>query len=173
MSQYRYESALRPGVGDRIVYMSNVKVVWMAVNGEVGINVLGFDGIRADAVQDLVREQHSLANGGQQALGLDARTIKSLLSQDPLVPTKTSVVGHFGPPLVGPPRFVPARIPGRSGSGTGPGGDVIQESFDSISRGQTDFKQLRRRRSLTPSPDGPRWCSAARMSRPPRPPPLR
>jgi len=155
MSQYGSESALGPGVGDRIVYMSNVKVVWMVVNGEVGINVLGFDGIGANAVQDLVREQHSLANGGQPALGLDARTIKSLLSQDPLVPTKTSVVGHFGPPLVGPPRFVPARIPGRSGSGTGPGGDVIQESFDSA----TEDKQTTTSSQTTITDAKPGWAA--------------
>jgi len=155
MSQYGSESALGPGAGDRIVYLSNVKVVWMAVNGEVGINILGFDGIGANAVQDLLREQHSLANGGQPTLGLDARAIKSLLSQDPLVPTKISVAGHLGPPLVGPPRFVPARIHERHGSGTGPGGAVIQESFDSA----TEDKQTTTSSQTTITDAKPGWVS--------------
>ena len=130
MSQFMSDAGLGPGAGDRIVYLRNVKAVWMAANGEVGINILGFDAIAANAVQDLQQEQQSLQNGGAPRLQLDLDTIKTLLSQDPLVTTRRVVTGVLGPPLVGPPRFVPANPPGRSGSGTGPQGDVVQVIFD-------------------------------------------
>jgi hypothetical protein len=60
-------------------------------------------------------------------------TIKTLLSQDPLATPRRIVTGVFGPPLVGPPRFIPADPPGRKGSGTGPQGDVVQVTFDTTS----------------------------------------
>lgn len=130
MSQFMSDAGLGPGAGDRIVYLRNVKAVWMAVNGEVGINIFGFDAIAANAVQDLQQEQQSLQNGGTPRLQLDLDAIKTLLSQDPLATTRRIVTGVLGPPLVGPPRFIPANPPGRSGSGTGPQGDVVQVIFD-------------------------------------------
>jgi hypothetical protein len=133
MSQFMSDAGLGPGAGDRIVYLSNVKAVWMAVNGEVGIHIFGFDAIAANAVQDLLQEQASLQSGGRPRLGLDLDTIKTLLSQDPLATPRRIVTGVFGPPLVGPPRFIPADPPGRKGSGTGPQGDVVQVTFDTTS----------------------------------------
>jgi hypothetical protein len=130
MSQFMSDAGLGPGAGDRIVYLSNVKAVWMAANGEVGIHIFGFDAIGANAVQDLQQEQQSLQNGGKPRLGLDLDTIKMLLSQDPLTATRKNVAVLIGAPLVGPPRFVPANPPGRTGSGTGPQGDVVQVIFD-------------------------------------------
>ena len=130
MSQFMSEAGLGPGAGDRIVYLSNVKAVWIAVNGEVGIHILGFGAIAANAVQDLQQEQRSLENGAAPRLGLDLDTIKTLLNQDPLTATRRLVTTALGPPLVGPPRFIPADPPGRTGSGTGPQGDVVQVTFD-------------------------------------------
>jgi len=155
MSQYGSESALGPGVGDRIVYMLNVKVVWMAVNGDVGIHILGFDKVGANAVQDFLQEEQSLANGGQPRLELDAAAIKSLLRLDPLVTTRRTVFAHLGPPLVGPPRFVPADPPGRTGTGTGPNGDIFQASFDSA----TDDKQITTNTQTTITDAKPGWVS--------------
>jgi hypothetical protein len=138
MDQFMSESGLGPGAGDRIVYLSNVKAVWMAINGEVDIHILGFDALAANSVQDLQQEQQSLAAGGTPRLGLDLPTIQSLLSQDPLATTRrTPVVVAVGPPLVGPPRFVPANPPGHQGSGTGPMGDIVQVTFDTTTEDKT------------------------------------
>lgn len=130
MSQYGSESGLGPGVGDRVVYLKNVKVVWMAINGEVGIHVLGYDGVGANAVTDLKQEAQSIAAGNPAKLGLDAATIQQLLSYDPLTANRRVVVTALQPPLVGPPRFVPANPPGRNGSGTGSSGDQFSVSYD-------------------------------------------
>jgi hypothetical protein len=158
LDQWAAESGLGPGVGDRIVYLSNVKVVWMAVNGEVGIHVLGFDGFGANSAQDLLQEEQSLASGKPPRLGLDLDTIKSLLSQDPLVETARSTLGAgVGPPAVGPPRFVPANPAGHKGSGTGAssGGDVVQASFDTA----TDDKQTTTNSQTNITDAKPGWLS--------------
>jgi len=134
MSQFQSEAGRGPGEGDRIIYMRNVKVVWMAVNGDVGLHILGFDGIGANAVDNLRTEAASLAAGGAPTLGLEAATIASLLGQDPLVPGRRSILGgagvHIGPAVISPPRFVAADPAERSGSGTGAGGDVFAVSYD-------------------------------------------
>jgi len=130
MSLFGSKAGLGPGVGDRIIYLTNLRLVWMAVNGEVGIYVLGFDGTGANAVQDLIQEEQSLSTGNPPQLGLDLPTIQSLLSQDPLTATRHSPIGAVEPPLVGPPRFVPASPSSRMGSGTGAQGDQFTASFD-------------------------------------------
>jgi hypothetical protein len=155
LNQWSSDAALGPGVGDRIVYMSNMKVVWVAVNGEVAINILGFDGFGANAVQDLLQEEQSLAGGGQPKLGLDVATIKSLLSQDPLVAPRLTVASRFGPPLIAPPRFVPANPPGRKGSGSGTGGDEFQATFDAT----TEDKQVTTNTQTTITDAKPGWVS--------------
>jgi hypothetical protein len=138
--QFPSEAGLGPGDGDRIVYLKDVKVIWMAVNGEVGINVLGFAGVGGNSAHDLLAEQQSLASGAAPRLGLDAQTIESLLGQDPLIPSHRPVVSQrFGPAVVGPPRFVPAHPPGHSGSGTGNTGtgDQVIATYEAT----TDDKQ--------------------------------
>jgi hypothetical protein len=130
------EAGLGPGDGDRIIYLKDVKVVWMAVNGEVGINVLGFAGVGGNSAHDLLSEQQSLASGAPPRLGLDAETIKSLLGQDPLITAHRPVVTrHVGPAVVGPPRFVPAHPSGHSGSGTGSTGtgDQVIATYEATS----------------------------------------
>jgi hypothetical protein len=137
MDQFMSEAGLGPGPGDRIVYLSNVKAIWMAINGEVDIHILGFDALAANAVQDLQQEQQSLAAGGAPRLGLDLDTIKSLLSQDPLTTTRRIPAVAASPPLVGPPRFVPANPAAHQGSGTGPMGDIVQVTFDTTTEDKT------------------------------------
>lgn len=137
LSQYEAKAGLGPGVGDRIVFLNTVRVVWMAIQGEVDLVILGYDKVTAAAVDDLQADLQALAGGGRSALGLDADTIKYLLGIDPLVQS-TGGIGHlpigpgvhFGPPVIGRPRFVPAMPPGRSGTGTGPDGDIFAAAFD-------------------------------------------
>jgi hypothetical protein len=157
MSQYSSESGLGPGVGDRIVYLSNVKVVWMAVNGDVGIHILGYDGVAANGVQDLLQEQKSISNGGNPTLGLDAATIASLLNLDPLAPRKPTVASgaRIEPPLIGPPRFVPADPPGRKGTGTGSTPDTFQAVVDTT----VEDKQVTSNTQSTVTDFKPGWVS--------------
>jgi hypothetical protein len=151
MSQYGSGSALGPGVGDRIVYLRNVKVVWMAVNGEVGIHVLGSSGIGANAVQDLMQEKAILQGGGRATLGLDVVTIDALLDVDPIVGS-SSRIGLLGP-RIGPPRFVPANPLGRSGTTTSAGGDVFQATYDVA----TDSKHTVTNSKTTITDNKPGW----------------
>lgn len=130
MSQYGSASALGPGAGDRIVFLKDVKVVWMAVDGEVGIHVLGASGIGANAVADLMQEKALLQGGASPTLGLDVATIDSLLNADPIVAPSRRRLDWIGAPRIAPPRFEPASPAGRSGSGTGSGGDVFQVSYE-------------------------------------------
>jgi len=137
MSQYMSDAGLGSGPGDRIIYLSNVKAFWAAANGEVGIAVIGSDGPGANAMQDLQQELQSLNAGNAPRLGLDAATIQSLLNQDPLTAAHRPIQSILHPPLIGPPRFVPADPPERKGSGTGPMGDQFQVTLDTTTEDKT------------------------------------
>jgi hypothetical protein len=151
MNQYGSGQGLGPGVGDRIVYLRDVKVVWMAVNGEVGIHVLGTSGIGANAVQDLMQEKAILKGGGTATLGLDLATIDALLDVDPIVGSASRFT-LFGP-RIGPPRFVPANPAGRSGTTTSSGGDVFQATYDVA----TDAKHTVTNSKTTITDNKPGW----------------
>ena len=96
---------------------------------------LGYEKVTGSAVQDLqAADLQTIAGGGQSSLDLDTETIKYLLGLDPLVgpiwPGHLAIGPgvHFGPAVIGPPRFVPAAPAGRAGTGTGPDGDVFEAS---------------------------------------------
>jgi hypothetical protein len=158
VATYGSEATLGCGLGDRIVYMKNVKVAWMLVNGEVGINIMGFDGVGANAVQDLLQEAQALESGKAPTLKLDLDTIKSLLAVDLLVPPKHAVLtgANSGPAVIGPPRFVPANPQGRNGSGTSSGGDVFGASYEVV----TDDKQTTINSNTTVTDLKPGWVGA-------------
>jgi hypothetical protein len=155
MSLFASQAGLGPGAGDRIVYLQNVRVVWVAVNGEVGIHVLGFDAVGANSVTDLMQEQSALSGGASPRLGLDLATIQELLNYDPLTAKRPIVIRALGAPQVGPPRFVPAHPPERRGSGTGASGDQFQVTFD-IS---TDLKQTTSHVQTSITDSKPGWVS--------------
>jgi hypothetical protein len=120
MSAYTTEIGAGPGAGDIFVYFSDVKVVWTAINGDVGIHVLGFGAIATQTASALLQEQQSLSQGGAPTLGLDAASIESLLNLDPFcVKRPVGALSGLLLPLVSPPRFTPAATPERSGAGTG------------------------------------------------------
>jgi hypothetical protein len=102
----------------------------MVLNGQVGFHVLGFDRVAADSVQSLQSDLAATTGGGQNNSGLDAVTLQSLLNMDPFCEKRKTVVAAIGPPLVGPPRFVPAKPAERSGVGTGAQGDVFTVVYD-------------------------------------------
>ncbi len=155
MSLFGSQTGLGPGVGDRIVYMKNVRVVWMAINGDVGIHVLGFEAVGANSVNDLIQEQTALAGGAAPRLGLDPDTIQQLLNYDPLTAKRSIVIRALGAPLIGAPRFVPANPPGKTGSGTGSSGDQIQVTFDVA----TDLKQTTSHVQTSITDVKPGWLS--------------
>jgi hypothetical protein len=132
-SMFSAVAGLGPGVGDRIVYISDLKLMWTAINGQVGISVLGFDSIARFAVQQLLQELTLLNNG--QAAGstdskLDAATINTLLKLDPFTapPPPRNLVE---PPVIGSPRFVPCpQQPTATGGDTGSSPDTFVVSYD-------------------------------------------
>jgi len=147
------QTSLGPGVGDRFVYLSDVRVVWVALNGEVSLVFLGFDeGVKAFTAQALTQDRQSL-DAGQPAVytGLDIDTIKMLLNLDPFCVTR--VVTSVGPPLVSPPRFVPATPPEQSGEGTSTMGDQISASHEVT----VDDKQVRTTVNMTVTDAKPGW----------------
>ena len=127
---YGNKKGLGPGVGDRVVFMRNVRVVWMAIKEEVNLVILGYEAIGGSAVVDLQQSLETIGDGGSSPLGLDAATIQYLLALDPLAAKRQVNVTPLHGPVIGPPRFVPADPPGYFGTGTSESGDgkIIQHS---------------------------------------------
>jgi hypothetical protein len=122
---YGSTASLGPGAGDRFIYFENVRAVWSNNNGDVGITVLGFDGVAAWDGSDLIADQQSLAAGGTATnTHLDANTLAMLLSLDPY---------YNSNPQFLPPRFTPLSPPNRSGGGTSASGDAFSVTNESIS----------------------------------------
>ena len=157
MAAFGAQAMFGPGVGDRIVYMKDVKCLWSAVNGEVAICVLGFAGPGANSAHDLLAEQRSLAAQNPPQLDLSPGTIRDLLRLDPLVRTEAiegiEVGPALGPSPIVPPRFLPADPPGHSGSGTSSDGDVWAVTVDTIE----DTKDTTVSSQTTITDDKPGW----------------
>lgn len=136
---YGSEQGAGPGVGDRYVYLSNVRAIWLNLNGDVGLNILGFDGVASYPVSALISDLHSLNSGGDAAdTGLDAQTIQLLLELDPYYLSSKRLSGIIaGPALVGPPRFTPATPTQRKGAGTLKTGDVFSSATETIDETKT------------------------------------
>jgi hypothetical protein len=120
-------AGLGPGVGDRFVYLRNVKVAWLIADGALSLTVLGDDGIRSFTAQQLRSDASAIAaSPGSVTAGpvtnLDAATLKMLLDLDPFV-------ANPSPALQGP-RFVQNDPPTAAGSGTDPNGDVLSISHE-------------------------------------------
>jgi hypothetical protein len=122
---YGSTAGLGPGAGDRFIYFENVRAVWSNNNGNVGITVLGFDGIAAFDGSELIADQQALASGGTATFThLDANTIAMLLGLDPYFTSN---------PLFSTPRFTPLSPSGASGGGTTANGDAFSLTNESIS----------------------------------------
>lgn len=136
---YGSEQGAGPGVGDRFIYLRNVRAIWFNLNGDVGMTILGYDGVLAYAASDLIGDLESLNGGGQATTtGLDVQTLQTLLDLDPYyLLSKRRDSAAVGPPLVGPPRFTPASPPGRAGDGSLSTGDVFSQSNETISETKT------------------------------------
>jgi hypothetical protein len=153
MSAYSTTPGQGPGVGDIFVYFSDVKVVWTAVNGDVGIHILGFGSIASVTAAALLQDQQSLSRGGTATTGLDAASIESLLSLDPFcVKQPLGGIAALHAPLVSPPRFSPATTPERSGEGTG---GVFTETVDVTD----EDKEVRTNTQTTITDAKPGWLS--------------
>jgi hypothetical protein len=124
-----------PGAGDRFVVMTNVRAVWSNMNGDVGLTVLGFEGVEALSGAALVQDQQSLSKGGTASLtSLDAQTINMLIALDPYLASRPRTVIVLGPPVIGPPRFSPLSPARRfSVGGTSSGGDIFSIANETIS----------------------------------------
>ena len=122
---YGSTAGLGPGEGDRFIYFENVRAVWSNNNGDVGITVLGFDGVAAFDGSELIADQQALASGGTAtATNLDANTLALLLSLDPYSTSN---------PQFAPPRFTPLVPSGVNGGGTSLTGDAFSLTNEKIS----------------------------------------
>ena len=130
MEVFGSQTGLGQGVGDRYVYIGGMRVAWVALNGTVNFVFLGYNGaVNAFTAQALTEDRMSLASGKAASnTGLDADTIKMLLNLDPFCVTK--VTTSVGPPLVGPPRFVPASPKEQRAEGTSTMGDQVLASHE-------------------------------------------
>jgi hypothetical protein len=118
---------LGPGLGDRFIYLRNVKVAWLISDGSLIYSVLGDDGIRSYPAQNLISDAAAIAaSPGSVKVGpvtnLDAATLKVLLNLDPFI-------GNPSPVLTAP-RFVPNDPPSAGGNGTDPSGDAFTVTHD-------------------------------------------
>lgn len=133
------EQAAGPGVGDRFIYLSNVRAIWLNLHGDVGLSILGFKSVVAYPASALTADLQSLNGGGTATYtGLDLQTIQLLLELDPYYLLGKRVGGIInGQPLVGPPRFTPADPVERQGSGTLATGDVFSWANETINETKT------------------------------------
>jgi hypothetical protein len=127
LSTFGSAAGLGPGLGDRFVYLRNVKVAYMITNGQLSLTVIGSDGIREFAAQQLINDLAAIqASSGAMRTGpttnLDADTLQSLISLDPFI-------GNPAPTL-SEPRFVQNDPPSAGGNGTGPNGDSFSVTHD-------------------------------------------
>jgi hypothetical protein len=118
---------LGPGVGDKFVYLRNVKVAWVIANGQISYTVLGHDGIRGFPAQVLVADLGAISSSsGTVTSGpvtsLDEVSLHTLLSLDPFINNPS--------PFLPSPRFVPNDPPSASGNGTDPNGDFFIVKHD-------------------------------------------
>jgi len=125
---YGTPPGLGPGLGDRFVYLRNVKIAYLIANGNLSYTVLGVDGIRAFPAQDLISDAKAIASSSGKVTagpqtGLDAASLQKLLALDPFV-------GNPSPTLL-PPRFVQNDPASVGGSGTdAQNGDVLSVSHE-------------------------------------------
>lgn len=78
-ASYTTDPQAMPGQGDRILFYKNAKLVWLWDGKKLMLGLLGHSGIAAMDIGTLRNSQNN------QAVGLSADTIKSLLSLDPFV----------------------------------------------------------------------------------------
>ncbi len=105
-----------PGVGDRIIYLKDARLVWLAESGKLRLALLGYSSVARETVRLLKAELQEITSGAPVGprTGHDRATIEALLALDPFV--------AGGPrALLPPPRFWLEGT--REGSG---GTDVIE-----------------------------------------------
>jgi hypothetical protein len=157
-TSYKTTPGKGPGIGDRIEYLYNVRAIWMVVNGEVGITVLGAYATIADGADSLIAEKHNLESGGQPTLSppLSLDGINTVLAADVMValpPPNTGVGNVAQPPRVVGPRFLQSNPPVASGTDADP--DTISVTVGVIN----DTKQVTTTTNQTISDLKPGWAS--------------
>jgi hypothetical protein len=147
-------TGLGPGLGDRFIYVRNVKVAWMIADDALSVTLLGDDGIRAFPAQDLLNDLQAVSGiepiilhdptrdlgtqerlaihpiGAGAAVGpttnLDLASIQALLRLDPFVGGGQPVPD----PVLAAPRFVANEPSGFAGRGSDANGDVFKVVHD-------------------------------------------
>jgi hypothetical protein len=129
---YGSAAGLGPGAGDRFVWLENVRALWFNLGGNVGLTILGYDGVSAFPGEALAADKQALAAGGKATnTGLDASTIETLLALDPYYEVGNGAIVSAS--LIVPPRFVPLVPMNRSGDATGSSGDIFSLANEQVS----------------------------------------
>lgn len=125
-STYQTPAGTGPGIGDRFVYIRNVRLAWLIADGQLSFHILDDAGIRDFTARELSSDAAAMAGSTTVRTGpitsLDAATIASLLVLDPFISNPN--------PTLHAPRFEindPASI---GGGDTGPAGDAISVSHE-------------------------------------------
>ncbi len=155
---YGTEAGKGPGVGDRFLYLEDVRAIWANINGQVGVIVMGYKGVGAWSGDALSADLKALASGGTATSGLDANTIQLLLDLDPyyLVPPVRNIGSvNPGPPLLGLPRFTPMNPLNRNGAGTTANGDSFSLANETI----TDKSTTNTSKTINVTDAKPGWIN--------------
>jgi hypothetical protein len=161
-TSYKTTPGKGPGIGDRIEYLYNVRAIWMVVNGEVGIHVLGAYATVADGADSLIAEKRNLESGGQPTLSppLTLDGINTVLAADVMVdapssrfPVTTGTGNEVQPARVAGPRFLQANPPVASGTDADP--DTIGVTVAKL----TDDRQVTTTTNQTISDLKPGWAA--------------
>jgi hypothetical protein len=158
-TSYKTTPGKGPGIGARIEYLYNVRAIWMVVNGEVGIHVLGAYATIADGADSLIAEKQNLESGGQPVLSppLSLDGINTVLAADVMVdtppPRNTGIGNEAHPPRVAGPRFLQANPAVASGTDADP--DTIGVTVAQT----TDNRQVTTTTDQTVSDLKPGWAA--------------
>jgi hypothetical protein len=89
---------LGPGPGDRIVYLRKARLVWLTIDGNVALTLLGSDAVAGDSVAYLRRALGGSLSAAEMQRLPDRRVIQELLELDPFAvhgPTAPLDPGRF------------------------------------------------------------------------------
>ncbi|MFB6367340.1 hypothetical protein ACFCP7_25485 [Paenibacillus elgii] len=104
-----------PGIGDRIIFLRNAKIVWLSQNGDLTLGFLGAEEISSFYARQFQEDLKGPSPGRITRLKHDI--IKALLNLDPFIIDPR--LPAWTPPNIRRPRFVPVDEPSTfSGSAT-------------------------------------------------------
>ena len=149
----RSEAGKGPGDGDRFLYLQDVLALWSNINGQVGLTVLGYNGVGAwsgDALSADLQALRFRRHGGERC---STRKRSNCCSTSIPITWCARSRSNLGPPLLGPPRFTPLDPLNANGTGTAATGDVISLAIETI----TDMSTTNASKTINVTDAKPGW----------------